>query len=134
VEPPGAISGVRLDRDGDLTGVVLSSVFRLIMCTTDAVAAEPGPLLASVRNLLLENGLEISKLEKLTPGQERATPWWAFSHSAVGEMPQSTLIPCVPYSDIRTIPFKKPESLPPRRFKTPRSYAFIFPNYQCHRM
>jgi hypothetical protein len=134
VVPPSAIPVVRLDRDGDLTGVVLSSVFRLIMCTTDAVAAEPGPILASVRNLLLENGLEISPPERSTPKLECATAWWAFWHSAVGEMPQSTLIPCVPYSDMRTIPFKKPELLPPRPLETTRSYAFIFPNYQGHGM
>ena len=71
--PPSAIPVVRLDRDGDLTGVVFSSVFRLIMCTTDAVAAEPGPLLASARNLLLENGLEISKIVRLALGQECPT-------------------------------------------------------------
>jgi hypothetical protein len=118
VVPPSAIPVVRLDRDGDLTGVVLSSVFRLIMCTTDAVAAEPGPILASVRNLLLKNGLEISLNERLSSGQECATAWWAFWHSAVGEMPQSNLMSCVPYSDMTTITLKKSELLPSRRFET----------------
>jgi hypothetical protein len=91
------VAAARLDRDVGLTGAVWSSVFRLNMCTTDAVAAELGPSLASVRNLLLENGLEISRLEKFRPGRECATAWWAFWHSAVGEMPQSNLISCVPY-------------------------------------